>query len=145
MLASRWRRLGGAFIDGIIAMVTTFPLMKALGLWRTNPTEHPFTLTENVILFFLGLGLFLAINGYLLAKHGHTVGKRLMRTRTVGVTDEAILPLPRLMALRVLPLWLVNYIPAVGTRLVIVDALFIFRSDKRCVHDLIAGTKVVNA
>jgi hypothetical protein len=32
----------------------------------------------------------------------------------------------------------------VGTFLVLVDVLFIFRKDRRCVHDHIAGTRVVN-
>jgi len=27
----------------------------------------------------------------------------------------------------------------------VVDALFIFRNDRRCIHDLVAGTVVVNA
>jgi hypothetical protein len=63
ILASRWRRFGGSFIDGIIAVVIAIPLMKALGLWRTNPAEVPYTLAENVMQFFFSIGLFLAING----------------------------------------------------------------------------------
>jgi uncharacterized RDD family membrane protein YckC len=27
----------------------------------------------------------------------------------------------------------------------IVDALFIFRGDRRCIHDMIAGTRVIEA
>jgi uncharacterized RDD family membrane protein YckC len=32
-----------------------------------------------------------------------------------------------------------------GNALGTLDALFVFRRDKRCLHDLIAGTKVVRA
>jgi uncharacterized RDD family membrane protein YckC len=28
--------------------------------------------------------------------------------------------------------------------LTVIDVLFVFRDDKRCVHDLIAGTKVID-
>jgi uncharacterized RDD family membrane protein YckC len=33
----------------------------------------------------------------------------------------------------------------VGNFVGILDALFIFRSDRRCIHDLIAATRVVRA
>jgi uncharacterized RDD family membrane protein YckC len=34
-------------------------------------------------------------------------------------------------------------IPVVNFILPLLDALFIFREDRRCIHDLIAGTKVI--
>jgi len=44
---------------------------------------------------------------------------------------------------RYIPIWIVGLIPGVGIALTILDALFIFRDDRRCIHDLIAGTKVI--
>ena len=39
----------------------------------------------------------------------------------------------------------VGMIPFIGGLISIVNICFIFRGDKRCLHDLVAGTQVVNA
>jgi len=49
------------------------------------------------------------------------------------------------LLLRYLPTSIVASIPIVGGLIVLVDILFIFGSEQRCIHDLIAGTKVVQA
>jgi uncharacterized RDD family membrane protein YckC len=43
------------------------------------------------------------------------------------------------VALRAWLVTLIGIIPLFG----LVDILFIFREDKRCIHDLIAGTRVI--
>jgi uncharacterized RDD family membrane protein YckC len=40
---------------------------------------------------------------------------------------------------------IIGAIPYLGGIYGLVDALFIFRDDRRCVHDHIAGTRVVKA
>ncbi len=67
-----------------------------------------------------------------------------MKTRIVSVRDGRLLSFGRLIGLRYLPVWLVSVIPVIQL-FGMIDALFIFRRDRRCVHDLIAGTKVVRA
>jgi len=42
-------------------------------------------------------------------------------------------------------MYLISAIPVVGSFFVLIDTLLVFRADRRCVHDLIAGTKVVKA
>lgn len=37
-----------------------------------------------------------------------------------------------------------SLIPAIGQLFAVIDTLCIFWEDRRCIHDLIAGTKVVN-
>jgi uncharacterized RDD family membrane protein YckC len=39
---------------------------------------------------------------------------------------------------------LVSLIPA-GGFIVLIDALLIFKKDRRCLHDIVAGTRVVKA
>jgi len=39
---------------------------------------------------------------------------------------------------------LIGIIPAIGGIIQIVNILFIFRDDRKCIHDLIAGTVVVS-
>ena len=39
--------------------------------------------------------------------------------------------------------WAILAIPKVGGVLALADILFVFRDDRRCLHDQIAGTRVV--
>ena len=49
-----------------------------------------------------------------------------------------------MIGLRYLPTAVVTQIPLIGSILGITDILFIFGQERRCVHDLIAGTKVID-
>jgi len=51
----------------------------------------------------------------------------------------------RLAGMRYGSTQLISLVPVLGGLYVIVDVLFIFRDDRRCIHDLIAGTQVVVA
>ena len=46
--------------------------------------------------------------------------------------------------MRYFPLAVIAQIPFAGGIFSLIDCLFIFREDRRCIHDLIAGTKVVD-
>lgn len=144
-LADRGKRLGGALIDGIIAVVVILPIMYVAGVFDRIQEGQQMSITQTVVFFFVGLAVYLAINGVLLVKHGQTVGKKVVGTRIVSNETGKILPLGKIVGLRILPLSLINQIPAVGSIFGLVNALFIFRQDKRCIHDLIAGTVVVDA
>ena len=91
----------------------------------------------------VGTGIFLLINGYLLMSSGQTVAKRILGMRIVSVHDDRILPIGKLIGLRYLPQWVLYQVPMIGSIFMLVDALFIFGEQRRCVHDLIAGAKVV--
>jgi uncharacterized RDD family membrane protein YckC len=51
----------------------------------------------------------------------------------------------KLLVLRYLVLGLVTQIPIIGSLAGLVNALFIFGKERRCVHDYMAGTRVVEA
>jgi uncharacterized RDD family membrane protein YckC len=143
-LASLGARLGGAAIDAIISWIVIMPLMFYSGFWRaamSGQIDYGLQLAVSVG----GIVVFLILNGYLLSKSGQTIGKRLVGTRIVSVSDGKILPLGRVVGLRYLPIWIIAQIPFIGNLIALINVLFIFRDDRRCVHDLIAGTKVVNA
>lgn len=148
-LASRWARLGGAILDGLIMFALVFPLMFATGYWERAMSaaisgDGPAFMDQ---LEMVGLGLLaqLAVNGYLLNKYGQTIGKRIAGTRIVSVDDNRILPLWRVFVIRILSVGVVSQVPGVGPIFGLVNVLFVFRDDKRCIHDLMAGTKVVKA
>ncbi len=143
-LASLGARFGGAVIDGLIAIATIWPAMYLLGMFD-RALDGQQSIEDIVGGAVLGFALFLLINGYLLANRGQTVGKMLVKTRIVSVEDKKILPLWKLILLRYVPVSVVAYVPLIGPILNLVNVLIIFRDDRRCGHDHIAGTVVIKA
>jgi uncharacterized RDD family membrane protein YckC len=141
-LATRSQRLTGAIIDGLIAMVFTMPLFFVTGAWKTLFAGEDLPIATTAMFALYGVVLFLAIHGYLLHTRGQTVGKLVVKTRIVGL-DGKILPLPRLYVLRYLSVGVLGYIPIAGPLINFVGILIIYRQDRRCLHDHIAGTRVV--
>lgn len=144
-LATRGERFLAAVIDFIIQMIFIFPLALGLGLYLALTTENQWTIQ---ILSQLGGGLitvlvFLVLNGYLLASHGQTIGKLLLKTRIVDRDTNRILPFWPLILKRYSWLWISGVIPVVGMVVWLVDALLIFRDTRACLHDDVAGTKVI--
>jgi len=141
-LASRGKRLTAAIVDSLIALVVSIPLMMYFGVWEAIMNGSEPQVKHMLIIGAVGIVAFLTIHGYFLKKYGQTLGKKLLNIYIVDLNDQ-VPNFPKLIALRYLPLWFVSYIPVVGSFLPTVDVLFIFRKDRRCVHDLLAGTKVV--
>ena len=146
-LAGRGRRLGAYMIDVIIAGIVLVavayfnpgPLgITMLDLMRDATQQMS---TEANIAFLI---IFMAINSYLLLTKGQTLGKWMLGIRIVDAESNGAATAVKLLGLRYVLVMLVAVIPLIGGLLGVVDFLFIFREDRRCVHDLIAGTKVVS-
>lgn len=144
-LASRWKRLVGAMLDSIFSMIASVPVMITAGVFKQITLGQQMSIGQRAFFLIFGLAIFLMINGYLLARHGQTVGKKLVGTRIVSNADGKLLSLGHVFGLRYVPLPLITSIPVFGQLFILADCLFIFREDKRCIHDLIAGTKVINS
>ena len=143
-LASRGARFGAAMIDGLIILAVGGPVVFFSG-YLEKVIAGTATYLDQLALAPLGLVTYLVVHGYLLHTSGQTVGKRLVGTRIVSIDDNRILPLWKVILLRFLPITVAGQIPVVGQIAARIDSLFIFRGDRRCLHDLIAGTKVVQA
>jgi NAD/NADP transhydrogenase beta subunit len=98
----------------------------------------------NIGAFFGAIAL-LVYQIRLLAREGQTWGKKQMKVRIVLYETGEIPGLGRSLGLRMFVNNLIGAIPCVGGIYSIVDILFIFGEERRCVHDFIAGTKVVEA
>ncbi|WP_444996661.1 RDD family protein [Aliikangiella sp. IMCC44359] len=142
-LASRWVRLGASLLDTLLLVIILFPIMYFFGFWE-NAASTDISMVDTVLYALLGILIYFILNGYLIAKYGQSIGKNLFGTKVVSVETGEILSLGKYFSLRYLPLTILANIPVIGQSIAFVDSLFIFRSDKRCIHDLIAGTKVVN-
>ncbi|HNP63431.1 MAG TPA: RDD family protein [Woeseiaceae bacterium] len=145
-LAGRWLRLGGSIIDTVILVVVFFGAIYLFGAMDGFLAgQETTTVAEDTLLLLSSLVLFVALNGYLLATKGQTIGKVAVGTRIVSIHDGSLVPLWKLMLLRYLPYFGLGYLPIGGQILSLVNALMIFKADRRCLHDHTAGTKVVVA
>jgi uncharacterized RDD family membrane protein YckC len=143
-LAGRFTRFAASIVDSIIGSIFGVPLMYFMGIWSyvSQGQQPPFMLVVGATA--LGFLWFLLVHGYLLKKHGQTVGKRLTGIRIADL-EGRVPSFSTLIVFRYIPITLCSLIPFVGPYLSLLDVLFIFRGDRRCVHDFIAGTKVVLA
>jgi uncharacterized RDD family membrane protein YckC len=143
-LAGRGQRFGAALVDGLIGLVLAIPVMFLLGTFEYLKARRPLPLSLLIATSGLGFLAFALVHFYFLKANGQTVGKKVIGIRIVDMDDE-VPNVWRILGLRVLPISIAAAVPVVGQLLPLVDVLFIFRQDRRCVHDLIAGTRVVRA
>ena len=154
--ASRWKRFVGSIIDSLIlvigmgvsvgvftfAVVFAFPELAELA--EDFEAESIEFLVAGNVIALAGMALsFFLFNGYLLAKHGQTVGKAILGMRIVH-EDGRIPSLTRVFFLRYASIWFLSMIPGVGNYLAIGSALAIFRATHKCLHDDFASTIVIN-
>jgi uncharacterized RDD family membrane protein YckC len=142
-VASRGRRLGAAIIDTLIALAVVLPMMFAGGYFDTLATGGP-GLPTQIGWSVLGFAVFIAIHYIPLKNHGQTWGKKMAGIRIVDM-DGQLPGLGVLLGKRYLFSGGIGLIPFVGTFLSLANVLFIFGSQRRCLHDLVAGTRVVEA
>ena len=141
-LADRGTRFVSAFLDGLIGIACGLPITYLLGLWSYMSRGETPPIGFSVIASALGFVAFLLIHGSFLKSNGQTVGKKITGIRIADL-DGNVPDLGTLILRRYLPISVASSIPVIGPYLSLVDVLFIFRKDRRCLHDLIAGTKVV--
>jgi len=147
-LAGRGRRFGAYLIDSIIAGIVLVAVAYfnpgPLGVTMLDIMRDPMTQQMSTAGSIGFLIIFMAINSYLLVTKGQTLGKRMLGIRIVDAASNGAATAVKLLGLRYVLVLLVMAIPMIGQLLGLIDVLFIFRSDRRCVHDLLAGTKVVS-
>jgi uncharacterized RDD family membrane protein YckC len=141
-LADRFTRFTAAVLDSIIGLAFGVPTMYLMGIWTyvSQGQNPPFWLILGATA--LGFIWFVLIQGYLLKNKGQTVGKMLTGIRITDLNGN-VPDFAKVILLRYLPISISSLIPFVGQYVALFDVLFIFRSDRRCLHDLLAGTKVI--
>src|SRR5271163_3400018 len=102
--------------------------------------KPPFWLTVRLA----GVVAFFGVIWYqcrLLGAEGQTIGKRACHLRVVRVDSGENGGFKTNVVMRAgLGTVVLSLIPLYG----LIDTLFIFRADRRCLHDMIAGTRVVS-
>lgn len=157
-LASRGSRLGAAILDGIISSAMYYVpflslggagLMAAMARAGTGGGWNslvPLLAAQSVALTAAGIGIlaWIVITVILVARNGQTIAKKLIGIR-VARPDGTRASLGRIFWLRNVVVFVISVIPLVGAIFVLVDILMIFGEERRCLHDRIADTIVVNA
>lgn len=139
-LAERLGRFWAAVIDRLVFL--PIPLGAAI-LFPGLRHSASFGLAVSVSL--AALFAVLAAQVWLLTTRGQTIGKRIMGLRIVRVKDMANGGFTTNVLLRAGVGWGISLIPVAGVLYLLADPLFIFRDDRRCLHDYIAGTCVIKA
>ena len=142
-LAPRGTRLLAVLLDGLVfTPVMVFLWIGAfMNASASRGAGEPSALAG--ILAGLGGLLLLAMlvfQIYLLSAKGQTLGKRWMKIRIVKM-DGSNPGFVGAVLMRAFVNGLLGMLPFYG----LVDILFIFNDDQRCLHDKIAGTRVVQA
>ncbi|HYE95593.1 MAG TPA: RDD family protein [Rubricoccaceae bacterium] len=139
-LASPWKRLGAVLLDGLLACAAVLPgvLLATVGGGDTP------LVALGVVLAIAGFFGFFGYQLYLLSTEGQTVAKRALHLRIVGIETEENPGFGRAVGLRTIVPAVIGCVPFLGGLFALADALFIFRDDRRCLHDHIASTKVVD-
>ena len=120
--ATRSKRFMAAMIDGLIILL----------FYLTGLT------LENSFIFPAGLGAILIYQAYLLTTCGQTIGKQvcgivIVETRTGGNGGFAV---------NVFKRGILNLALCLFPPYAVADIVCIMGNDRRCIHDIIAGTMV---
>lgn len=137
-LASRGSRLSAALLDVVFwgaSIVPGFILASTLGAASEDASS------AGLLALLVGPLLFAFYTIHILVRDGQTLGKKVLKIRIVNYDDGGNPGANRILLMRGVVNGLLSNIPFYA----LVDVLFIFGSEQRCLHDLIAKTKVVQA
>lgn len=138
-LADRGTRLGAVLLDLVAAIAAMTPGLLVIAGSGYNDD----LLGLAGLLFFVGWFGVAGYQLYLLVQRGQTIGKRALGIRIVDHQTDDVPNWLRVVFVRQMLPGLIGAIPYVGWAFLIADPLFIFRDDRRCLHDFLAETEVI--
>jgi uncharacterized RDD family membrane protein YckC len=134
ILAERGTRWWARFVDQLLTILAALPAVFGF-------VSEANGIGAGLLLFPLG---FLCYQWYLVATTGQTLAKKWMGIKIVKM-DGSRVDFVSGVLLREWLLLGASAIPYIGGFIGLVDAVMIFNQERRCLHDQIAGTKVILA
>ncbi len=126
--------IGAFFIDTVSFLIAMdLPGATVADVSRSSPFV--------LILALLGMCGYLILQAFLLATRGQSIGKIIVKIRIVDAHTGVSGGFLQNVFLREMLNSLLSMIPLYF----LVDSAFILQNDRRCIHDHIAGTVVVDA
>ncbi len=149
-LAGRGTRLLAAILDGLLYGIAWIPggFVMFETLANSDDSElgidygEVFSAPLGIVSAVIWLAI-LTVNLVWLSQRGQTIFKRVLGIRIVLVSDESNPGFLRAGLVRYIVFMFVGLVP-VGGLINLIDVLLIFNSERRCLHDFLAGTKVVD-
>lgn len=139
--AGRGARLGAVMLDGVAGLCSCIPgiviMFAGAGGRDTSLAMLGLFL---ILVCALGVAIYQCV---MLSTQGQTIGKRMLSLRIVRELDDGNPGFVQAVLVRAVVPGLITGIPGLGALFSLVDILFIFGDERRCIHDLMAGTKVV--
>ncbi len=126
------------FFLPILSTLQAAQLAQEAGLPLENPPMPAFGALIGLVLWVI---IFTAVQWTYLSTRGQTLGKMMLKIKIVRFTDGTNGGFVPNVLLRGILNGILSMVPFYS----IVDICFIFRQDRRCIHDLIANTVVVKA
>ena len=152
-LANRGERLLAQILDNVIGLACALPglILMALAAARAGfgfgtdldklTTAAGFS--AGLMVTLAALVALAAVQLWMVVTSGQTIGKRVLDLRIVTFEDGTNPGFVKVFLLRAVLPAVLGAIPLIGLPFTLADYGFIFRADRRCLHDLIAGTKVI--
>jgi uncharacterized RDD family membrane protein YckC len=163
VLADRLVRLLAVTLDGLLACIPFLPAL-AIGIYMLAAMHGRFPgaseaaagagipgISEGETVALLGGGFGIGMLGFLglaiyqwvlISKTGQSLGKKWTGIR-IEKMDGGRVDFATGVFLRNWVPKMVGMVPYLGSVFQLLDVLWIFRQDRRCIHDHMAGTRVV--
>ena len=144
-LATPSERFVGALVDGLIGVGVAIPLWGILyfiGVIGSMQDMARIGIPWTLALMVVNFAIIMAIQLPFLKATGQTVGKKVAKTRIADMQGGKP-SLTDIIFKRYLFTTVIGIIPVAGGFLSLIDALLVFKADRRCLHDMVAGTQVL--
>lgn len=152
-LAGRGERLLAQLLDNVIAFACCLPGLILIALaaakagisvgGNMSDLATAAGMAAGLIVLCAAAFVLFVVQLWMLITRGQTLGKKALGLRIVAFENETNPGFVRVFLLRVLVPAVVGAVPYLGIFFTMTDICFIFREDRRCIHDLIANTKVI--
>ncbi len=143
-LATRWQRLWASLLDSFIMLIIALPVWYFTDGFDNAMNGVQPSVSYSLLMGLFGLFVFALVNGKLLVNNGQTIGKRTLGIKIVDIDGNLPTVMPHLIK-RYAMFFIPGQIPVVGGVISVINVLFIFGKEKRCIHDLIGNTIVVKS
>lgn len=154
--AALGKRFWAFILDGFFMMMALILLMQSMGLLDPASSNDMqiaqkelqervsnLSSSQKSLLAISPFIIFFVLHGFLLQQYGQTIGKRIMGIAIVTMDNQKP-AFFMLIVQRYLSQWVMGMVPVIGILLRLVDILAIYRPDRRCIHDHLAKTKVID-
>lgn len=138
--ADRGTRLIAKIVDRLLLFIPVVVILIFPA--AINPVKADENVDALAIVFmFIAAAGIIIFQAYFLAIQGQSIAKKWYKIRIVDVESKKTGGFLQNVLFRTVLNYLFAFLPGYG----LIDTLFIFRKDRRCVHDFLAGTVVLNA